>query len=99
MIGGCWAAKRQSIRKNARQHRAFNSTRHFCSIGAHQIMHNRSCAGQGANGNIDRRFGFKATHQFMMVNHSANIGLIDYIGQFCRVIGINDHHRRPGCNL
>ena len=65
------------VRQDARQHRAFDVLRHVRCVLAHQIMHDRGGAGDGAHGNVDRAFGLQPADQLVVVDDLTNIGAVD----------------------
>ena len=59
-------------------------------------MHDRCGTGERTDGDVDGAFGFKATDELVVVDDGRDIGIIDRLGEFRRVVGIDDHNRRFG---
>ena len=94
MGGGGGRAEFQRVRQDARQHQPLDPFWHLGRVRSHQVMHDGRGAGQGAHSDVDRAFGFQPADQFVVIDDRRDIQGVDVGGQFLRVVGVNDHHRR-----
>jgi len=68
-------------------------------MARHQIVHDRGRAGEGADRDVNRAFGFQTTHQFVVVDDRLHIRAVDIGGQFCGVVGVHDHAGLAVCHV
>ena len=87
----------ERVGQDAAQDQALDVIRDVRAIG-HLVVQDGGGTGQRLDGDLDRAFGLETAGQFMVIIDGLNVGIIDRVGQLCRVVGVDDDHRLAGIN-
>ena len=94
MRGGGRRAEFKRVAKDAGHHQALDVVGHGRHVVADQVVHDGGGAGHGADGDVDRPLGGDAADKGVVVDDRAHVRAIDVGGQFRRIVGVDNHHRR-----
>ena len=95
-LSGGRAAEFQRVRQDTGKCGTLYPNRCLRPVFADHLVHDRRCASQRLDVDLNRPAGFEARHEAVVIDDAGDVGVIDVVGQFTGVVCVHNDNRCVG---